>query len=70
MAPVPGLTSVGLVIARAATASADDGEVTISTGGIVAIVLGAIVFSETIWIWCTMRKQGGNGLGSRGGRVW
>jgi len=68
MAPITGLATASLVIARASTAGASDGSVTISTGGIAAIVLGSIVFAESLWIWCIMRKQGGNG--SRGGRVW
>jgi len=41
------------------------GDITLSVGSIVAIVLGVIVFTETIVLYCMMRKSQGPSSSNR-----
>jgi len=43
------------------------GDVTLSVGSIAAIVLGVVVFTESIVLYCVMRRNSGS---SSGGRTW
>lgn len=52
---------------RAVLAPRVQGDVTLSVGSIAAIVLGVVVFMESIVLYCMLRnKNGGHGQGTNG----
>jgi len=70
MPSVTGPVSAGSELVRTLVVRAET-QFTLSAGAIAAIVLGVLVFAESIILWVMYRRnRGGSGNRGGGGRIW